>query len=85
MDSAPAINPYKDPESGLVGTDVSGGDMPTITVGESGLPTEWTIEPSGSSVTDATGPVTTATIIVVSTDVLTETVTAGQTSVFTTT
>ncbi|KAH8120097.1 hypothetical protein DFH11DRAFT_1721957 [Phellopilus nigrolimitatus] len=84
-DSAPPINPYLDPNSGIKSSGISNGGMPTITVGPSGLPTQWTMEPSGSSVTDATVPITTATMVVISTDTLTETVTTGQSSVFTTT
>ncbi|EJD04178.1 uncharacterized protein FOMMEDRAFT_146200 [Fomitiporia mediterranea MF3/22] len=80
-DSAPAINPYLDPQSGLTMSGLSDGNIPTITVGSSGLPTQWTIEPSGTG----TGPITTATMVVLSTTTQTETVTNGQTSVFTTT
>lgn len=80
IDSAPSINPYKDPNSGLATSGDSDSAL-TITVGSSGMPTQWTIEPSGSiiTITDATVPITTATIIVVSTGaskILTTTVTA---------
>ncbi|OCB86141.1 hypothetical protein A7U60_g6730 [Sanghuangporus baumii] len=86
LDSAPTINPYEDPDSGLTGSGNSNSNegMPTIIVGSSGLPTQWTVEPSGSTIT-APGPVTTATIVVLSTATLTETITEDQTSVFTTT
>ncbi|KAL5535317.1 hypothetical protein ACEPAF_3411 [Sanghuangporus sanghuang] len=86
LDSAPTINPYEDPDSGLTGSGNSNSNegMPTITIGSSGLPTQWTVEPSGSTIT-APGPVTTATIVVLSTATLTETITEDQTSVFTTT
>ena len=66
VDSAPTINPYQDPNSGLAASG-SLASLLTITVGAAGMPTEWTIESSGSSVTDATVPITTVTLEVIST------------------
>lgn len=84
VDSAPAINPYLDPNSGLSDTQSSSATFYTITLGESGFPTQWTIEPSGSVIT-ATEPLTTVTLVVVSSETLTETASTGQASTFITT
>lgn len=85
-DSAPAVNPYLDPNSGLAQSGITGpGTVYTVTVGTSGLPSQWTIEPSGSTITATTEAVTTATLVVISSETLTETVTTGNPSTFTTT
>ncbi|THH03228.1 hypothetical protein EW145_g6427 [Phellinidium pouzarii] len=83
-DSAPTVNPYLDPSSGVAVSSLATGLVRTITLGTSGFPAAWTIEPSGSLVTGATEPITTATIVVVSTATLTETV-PGQNSLTTAT
>ncbi|KAI5121333.1 hypothetical protein M0805_003800 [Coniferiporia weirii] len=85
-DTAPSINPYLDPNSGVTIPSLSGGSAAhTITLGESGFPTQWTIEPSGSSVTSATEPITTVTLVVISSTTQTETVATGSNQIVTTT
>jgi len=91
QDSAPAENPYNNPDSGVNADNSASSTAPpgtiTVTVGPSGFPTIWSIESSGfSTATTPVNGVTTVTVIAVSEEVLTETTTdQGRTELVTTT
>ncbi|KLO20572.1 hypothetical protein SCHPADRAFT_884609 [Schizopora paradoxa] len=86
QDSAPAINPYADPNSPLDSGKTPGAPgVPTITISSPGLPSVWSIETSGAPTATVTvTAATTATLVVVSSKTLTETL-PGQTNLITTT
>lgn len=89
-ESAPAINPYNDPNSGVnadnaVPSTTTSPVTFTITVGSSGLPSVWSILSTGAPTGTPTQAMTTVTVVMVSSDVLTETLTMPKTSLITTT
>ena len=86
QDSAPAINPYTDPNSPLDSGKTPGAPgVPTITISSQGLQSVWSVESSGvPTATVTVTAVTTATLVVVSSRTLTETL-PGQTNLITTT